>query len=225
MSGNASASAHDSSVRRRKNVRSEQSVRKLLDAAVDALAHAPYSDLTVRSVAARASVSPTTAYTYFPSKDALIAEVYLRTLRDARVFVDVNDSAETRITAQLRELVLLVADTPYLADACTIALMADDSVVDEVRVQIATEIARRINNSLGPGVSPDLSTTLHMVFSGAMMHARSIVGGYHAMADQLDKSVRLIMSSEFCEATADSKMATGRPPPSSRIARRGPVND
>ena len=87
-------------------------MRKLIEAAVDELADSPYGDLTVRAVAARASVSPTTAYTYFPSKDALIAEIYLRLLRDAPVHVDVNESAETRVKAQLRDLLLLVADTP-----------------------------------------------------------------------------------------------------------------
>lgn len=191
------------SVRRGKNVRSEQSVRKLLDAAVAALAESTYADLTVRGVAARAAVSPTTAYTYFPSKDALIAEVYLRLLRDTPTFVDVNDSAATRIRAQLRALVLLVADTPYLADACTIALMADDGVVDGIRGRIASEVGRRISASLGPGASTDLSITMHMIFSGALMHARSTVGGYRAVADQLDRAVRVVMPAALSNAVAN----------------------
>lgn len=176
-------------------MRSEQSVRKLLDAALEELARSPYAELTVRSVAATAAVSPTTAYTYFPSKDTLIAEVYLRLLRNARTFVDVNDTAETRVKAQLRELLLLVADTSHLADACTTALMADDAAVDGVRGRIAAEISRRIAVSLGPGYSTDVAITLHMVFSGATMHARST--GYQKVADQLDTGVALIMNSRL----------------------------
>lgn len=168
-------------------------MRKLLDAAVEELADAPYSDLTVRSVAARAGVSPTTAYTYFPSKDALIAEVYLRLLRDARVHVDVNETAEARVKAQLRDLLLLVADRPHLADACTTAVMADDSTVDDVRARIAGEIGRRIAASLGPGYRPRIAETLHLLFSGATMHARSNPGGYATVADQLDAAVAQVL--------------------------------
>jgi TetR/AcrR family transcriptional regulator, cholesterol catabolism regulator len=168
-------------------------MRKLLNAAVEELVQTSYADLTVRSVAARAGVSTTTAYTYFPSKNKLVAEIYLRLLRDAPAHVDINETAEARIRAQLRELVLLVADTPRLADACTTAIMADDIVVDDVRGQIAAEVSRRIASSLGPGHSPEIESTLHMLFSGAMMHARSTPGGYRGVSDKLDFAVTLVM--------------------------------
>ena len=180
-------------------------MRKLIAAAVDELSESTYGGLTVRTVAGRAAVSPTTAYTYFPSKDALIAEVYLRLLREAAIFTDVNDTAESRVSAQLRELALLIADKPHLADACTIALMADDVVVNDVRVQIATEISRRIAASLGPGYSASVASTLHMLFSGAMMHARSTVGGYGRVAEQLDEAVPLILRSRLAQPMSASE--------------------
>ncbi|WP_167107588.1 TetR/AcrR family transcriptional regulator [Mycobacterium sp. DL592] len=194
MSGKTSAEVVDPPVRRRKNLRSEQSIRKVLDATVQELTEVPYSDLTVRSVAARAGVSPTTAYTYFPSKEALVAEVYLRLLLDAPTFTDVNDSAATRVKAQLRSLLLLMADRPYLADACTIAIIADDPAVAAVRMKIAGEVGRRINASLGPGHPPVIAATLHMVFSGALLHARSTPGGYGAMTGALDEAVDLVLT-------------------------------
>ncbi|WP_059015316.1 TetR/AcrR family transcriptional regulator [Mycobacterium sp. M26] len=194
MSGNVAAEAAVPPVRRRKNLRSEQSIRKVLDATVDELTQIPYSDLTVRGVAARAGVSPTTAYTYFPSKEALVAEVYLRLLRDAPTFTDVNDTAATRVKALLRSLLLLMADRPYLADACTIAIIADDAAVEAVRLKIAGEIGRRISASLGPGYPPAIAATLHMVFSGALLHARSTPGGYGAMAGALDDAVDLVLT-------------------------------
>jgi AcrR family transcriptional regulator len=171
-------------------------MRKLVAAAVEELSESPYGELTVRTVAARAAVSPTTAYTYFPSKDALIAEVYLRLIREAAVFTDVNDTAESRVVAQLRELALLIADKPHLADACTIALMADDVVVSDIRQHIAAEISRRIAASLGPGYPASMTSTLHMLFSGAMMHARSTVGGYRRVAEQLDDAVVSLLRSQ-----------------------------
>jgi hypothetical protein len=109
------------------------------------------------------------------------------------VFIDVNETAETRTKAQLRELALLIADKPRLADACTIALMADDMVVDEIRVKIAAEVSRRIAASLGPGFPSSVTSTLHMLFSGAMMHARSAIGGYAHVAEQLEAGVSLIL--------------------------------
>ncbi|WP_082698739.1 TetR/AcrR family transcriptional regulator [Mycobacterium sp. GA-2829] len=168
-------------------------MRKLVAAAIEELSESSYGELTVRSVAARAAVSPTTAYTYFPSKDALIAEVYLRLVREAAVFTDVNESAEARVKAQLRELALLIADRPHLADACTIALMADNVAVNEVRVHIASEVSRRIAASLGPGYPPAVTTTLHLLFSGAMMHARSSAGGYLQVAEQLNDAVSMVL--------------------------------
>lgn len=187
-------------MRRRKNLRSEQSIRKVLDATVEELTEVPYSDLTVRAVAARAGVSPTTAYTYFPSKEALVAEVYLRLLLDAPTFTDVNDTAATRVKAQLRSLLLLMADRPYLADACTIAIIADDAAVEAVRMKIAGEISRRINASLGPGHPGVIAPTLHMIFSGALLHARSTPGGYGAMTGALDDAVALVLAADDVNA-------------------------
>ncbi len=178
---------------------------KLMAAAVDELSRSTYGELTVRTVAARAAVSPGIAYSHFPSKDALIAGVYLHLLRDAATFTDGNDSAETRVIAQLRELVLLLADKPHLADACTIALMADDLVVDDIRGQIAVEISSRIASSLGPGFPAAVISTLHMLFSGAMMHARSTVGGYGHIAEKLSEGVSLVFRSRLVQTVSASK--------------------
>ncbi|GAA3562835.1 TetR/AcrR family transcriptional regulator [Mycolicibacterium helvum] len=188
-------------IHRRRNTRSEHSVRKLLDAAAAALLDTPYSELTIRGVAASSAVSPTTAYTSFPSKDALIAEVYLRILRDAPTFVDINDNAESPIRAQLRELMLLVAGRPCLVHACTTALMGEDEVVNKIRTQIAAEVGSRIKAALGPGSSTKLATTLHMLFSGAMVQAPFSVGGYSAEADHLDRAVQRVVNSSVVSGT------------------------
>ena len=49
------------------------------------LRESSYADLTVRAVAARAKVAPATAYTYFSSKNHLIAEVYLDLMQQVAV--------------------------------------------------------------------------------------------------------------------------------------------
>jgi AcrR family transcriptional regulator len=178
---------------RRRNRRQEETIRKVLDAAVELLRESSYSDLTMRAVAARAGVAPATAYTYFSSKNALIAEVYLRLVQDVPLFTDVNQSTQQRVTAQLRELTLLVADEPELAAAATTALMGDEPEVRHVRDKIGLEVRRRITSALGPGAWPEVLTTLEMIFYGALVQAGTKSMTYYQMADRLDGVIALIM--------------------------------
>jgi AcrR family transcriptional regulator len=178
---------------RRRNRRQEETIRKVLDAAVDLLRESTYSDLTMRAVAARAGVAPATAYTYFSSKNALIAEVYLRLVQDVPLFTDVNQTTQQRVTAQLRELTLLVADEPELAAAATTALMGDEPDVRHVRDKIGLEVRRRITSALGPGAWPEVLTTLEMIFYGALVQAGTKSMTYYQMADRLDGVIALIM--------------------------------
>jgi AcrR family transcriptional regulator len=178
---------------RRRNRRQEETIRKVLDAAVEMLRESSYSDLTMRAVAARAGVAPATAYTYFSSKNALVAEVYLRLVRDVPSFTDVNQTTQQRVTAQLRELALLVADEPELAAAATTALMGDEPQVRQIRDKIGLEVRRRIASALGPGAWPEVLTTLEMIFYGALVQAGTKSLTYYQMADRLDGVIALIM--------------------------------
>src|SRR3979411_1292895 len=87
------------------------------------LRESSYADLTVRAVAARAKVAPATAYTYFSSKNHLIAEVYLDLVGQVPFFTDVNDSRWIRFEKALRALTLMIADEPEVAAAGTTALL------------------------------------------------------------------------------------------------------
>ncbi|MCW2654134.1 MAG: kstR 1 [Mycobacterium sp.] len=178
---------------RRRNRRQEETIRKVLDAAVEMLRETSYSDLTMRAVAARAGVAPATAYTYFSSKNALIAEVYLRLVCNVPLFTDVNQTTQQRVTAQLHELALLVADEPELAAAATTALMGDEPEVRQVRDKIGLEVRRRIASALGPGAWPEVLSTLEMIFYGALVQAGTKSVTYYQMADRLDSVVALIM--------------------------------
>jgi AcrR family transcriptional regulator len=178
---------------RRRNRRQEETIRKVLDAAVELLRETSYSDLTMRMVAARAGVAPATAYNYFRSKNALIAEVYLRLVREVPLFTDVNQTTQQRVTAQLRELSLLVADEPELAAAATTALMGNEPEVRGIRDKIGMEVHRRIASALGPGAWPEVLATLELIFYGALVHAGTRSATYYQMADRLDSVIALIM--------------------------------
>ena len=133
-----------------------------------------YADLTVRAVAARAKVAPATAYTYFSSKNHLIAEVYLDLVRQVPYFTDVNEPMPTRVDKALRHLALVVADEPEVAAACTTALLGGggDPAVRSVRDRIGAEIHRRITSAIGPDADPRIVSVLEMTFFGALVRRR-----------------------------------------------------
>lgn len=170
----------------------------MLAAGVEVLREKSYADLTVRAVAARAKVAPATAYTYFSSKNHLIAEVYLDLVRQVPYFTDVNDPMPARVDKALRHLVLVVADEPEVAGACTTALLGggSDPAVRTVRDRIGAEIHRRIASAIGPDADPRVVTALEMAFFGALVQAGSGVFSYHQIADRLAYVVGLIIGPE-----------------------------
>ena len=180
-----------------RNRRQEETFRKVLAAGVEMLRETSYADLTVRAVAARAKVAPATAYTYFSSKNHLIAEVYLNLVRQVPYFTDVNDSRSNRVGQALRALTLMIADEPEVAAACTTALLSNnDQAVRAVRDRIGAEIHRRIKSAVGPDADPRTVSALEMTYFGALVHAGSGVVTYHQIADRLSYVVGLILGEE-----------------------------
>src|SRR5690349_10586300 len=80
MSGRMSSPPVLESTRRRHSEREVDAVGRLVDAAAVELDAHGYEGLTIRNVARRAGMAPATAYTYFSSKDHLVAEVFWRRL-------------------------------------------------------------------------------------------------------------------------------------------------
>ena len=174
--------------------RQEETFRKLLGAALETLRGSSYADLTVRGVAARAQVAPATAYTYFSSKNHLIAEVYLDLVREVGYFTDVNDTRLNRVQQALRSLALVVADEPEVAAACTTALLSNDAAVRAVRDRIGAQIHKRIKSALGPDADARTVAALEMSYFGALVHAGSGAFTYRQIADRLAYVVGLILT-------------------------------
>lgn len=179
-----------------RNRRQEETFRKVLAAGIETLREKSYADLTVRAVAARAKVAPATAYTYFSSKNHLIAEVYLDLVRQVPYFTDVNVPMPVRVDQALRHLALVVADEPEVGAACTTALLGGgaDPAVRAARERIGVEIHRRIASAIGPGAEPTTVSALQMAFFGALVQAGSGEFTYHEIADRLADAVRLILA-------------------------------
>ncbi len=169
----------------------------MLSAGIEMLRESSYADLTVRAVAARAKVAPATAYTYFSSKNHLIAEVYLDLIRKVDYFTDVNDTTSSRVEKTLRAMALTVADEPEVAAACTTALLSgNDAAVRAVRERIGSEIHRRIRAAVGPAPDPRTLAALEMTFFGALVNAGSGAFTYHQIADRLSYVVGLIVGDD-----------------------------
>ncbi|MDY6995974.1 MAG: TetR/AcrR family transcriptional regulator [Actinomycetota bacterium] len=180
-----------------RNRRQEETFRKVLSAGIEMLRESSYADLTVRAVAARAKVAPATAYTYFSSKNHLIAEVYLDLIRQVDYFTDVNESMTTRVEKTLRAMTLTLADEPEVAAACTTALLSgNDPAVRSARERIGAEIHRRIRAAVGPDADPRTLAALEMTFFGALVNAGSGAFTYHQIADRLSYVVGLIVGDD-----------------------------
>lgn len=168
-------------------------VRVVLDATVDLLRDQSFDDLTTRQIADRAGVAHSDLCAYFRSKDAIVAEVYLGLLRDAPLAVDVEESARTRVVALFHQLVMLPADRPGLAAACSSAMISQDKTVQPIRRRIQAELHRRVRTVLRSDAWPEVAQTLEFGLVGAMVQASSGAATFEGMADELARVVTTLL--------------------------------
>lgn len=195
LSGCMSSDMSTESTRRRLTQRQAGTVLRLTDAAVEELRAVGYGGLTVRSVAARGGVAPATAYTYFSSKNHLVTEVFWRRINGLEPVSGVTSVSAERVVDVMRELALLVADEPELASACTVAMLGDDPDVQHLRERIGQAWHERLAAALGEGHDPAVLQALEMSLAGALLHAGMGHTSYGRIADRLEATTRLIMTS------------------------------
>jgi AcrR family transcriptional regulator len=180
--------------RRRLTVRQVAVVEQLLEAAADEARDHGYDGVTVRTVARRAGVAPATAYTYFASKDHLLAEVLWRRLQALAVPDEVAGADATeRVVAELRALGMFMADDPTLAAACTTALLGSGPEVRALRVLFGTALHDRLANALGDGADEAVLRSLDLAYSGAMLWAGLGHIRFEDVPDALADAARLVL--------------------------------
>lgn len=179
--------------RRRLTEKQADTVDRLTKAAVEVLGREGFAGLTVRMVASAAGVGAATAYTYFSSKEHLVAEVFWRRLAAAPPpATDELEPAE-RVIAVLRHIALLLADEPELAGAVTSALLGRDPDVGHLRVRIGLEIRNRLEGALGPDSDPGVLEALEILYAGALVRAGMGFESYTDVADRLERAARRIL--------------------------------
>ena len=182
------------STRRRLTAKQAETVDRLGNAAIEVLSREGFSGLTIRMVAAEAGVGAATAYTYFSSKEHLVAEVFWRRLASSPVGLTDSADQTMRVIAVLRQIALLVVDEPTLAGAVTNALLSQDPEVEHLRLRIGREIHQRLVAALGDEHTPDLVESLELLYAGALVRAGMGYASYTEIADRLETSARLLLA-------------------------------
>ena len=172
MSSLGAVPLHAEAPRRALSDRQARTLQRLVDAAVAELRAGGYDALSVRNVARRAGVAPATAYTYFTSREHLVTEVFWRRLLALPPpRVDRRKTPAARIGDALADVLLLVADEPELAAACTVAMLAGDPDVKHLRTRIGLELHRRVVGALGEATDPVAVQALEFAVAGALVQA------------------------------------------------------
>ena len=180
--------------RRHLSDRQAKTVHNLTEAAVAELIEVGYPALTVRTVAKRAGVAPATAYTYFGSKEHLVAEVFWRRFEGQEPQpLDRRRSAAARATEVLLDFALVVADETEVAAAVTVAMLADDAEVRELRSRIGLLLHRRLTDALGDDATPAAISTLELAISGALLQVGTGHLAYDAMPALLADVAALVL--------------------------------
>lgn len=194
MSGHVSNPIVRESTRRRLSAKQADTVDRLGNAAIGVLSREGFSGLTIRMVAAEAGVGAATAYTYFSSKEHLVAEIFWRRLAARAASPTDSPDPAVRVITVLRQIALLVADEPSLAGAVTNALLSADPEVEHLRLRIGREIHQRLATALGEEAAPDLVESLELLYAGALVRAGMGYASYTEIADRLEASARLLLA-------------------------------
>jgi TetR/AcrR family transcriptional regulator, cholesterol catabolism regulator len=198
------------STRRRLTARQADTVDRLGRAAVDILGRDGFTGLTVRRVAAEAGVGSATAYTYFSSKEHLIAEVFWRRLAGSPCATHESDDPAVRVIEVLSHISMLVADDPEFAGAVTTALLGKDPDVEVLRLRIGRDIRERLAGALGPSPDSDVIDSLELLYSGALVRVGMGYATYAEIAAKLERSARLILGSDPADRPAPRTDARSR---------------
>jgi AcrR family transcriptional regulator len=181
-------------LRRDLGSRQADRVDALVAATIAELRANGYDGLTVRNVAKRAGVAAATAYTYFGSKDHLVAEVFWRRLQALPTpRADGRRSAASRVAGALRNLALLIAAEPELAAASTTAVLATDPDVERLRNRIGAAFNDRLAQALGADADPAVLRALNLALAGALLQAGMGYFSYTELADRMDEVVGVVL--------------------------------
>ena len=190
--------------RRRLTARQAEVVANLVRAAEEETEEVGYAGLTVRGVARRAGVAPATAYTYFSSKDHLLAEVLWRRM-EVLPPVDAGAPMPERVERTIRDMIPFAGRSTALIDACTVALISPSPDVAHLRDRIGALTHRRLVAAVGVEVDPRVVRVLETSYSGALLAAGTGHRSFHDIPDFVADAAVLLVAGAGATARPGAK--------------------
>lgn len=152
--------------------RQSATVDGLLDAGLEALREGGFEAMSLRDVAARAGVTHTTAYTYFTSKEHLLAELNWRLLQaQPDPEPAVGATLSERLAEALRAPTTVLTAEPQLAAGLLLAMASSDPDIQRIRNAIGADLLARMTTALGADADPLVVDAALLLYSGAMLQA------------------------------------------------------
>ncbi|MGC5024547.1 TetR/AcrR family transcriptional regulator [Tsukamurella sp. DT100] len=180
--------------RRRLSPAQAETVSKLCATVPATLAEHGVDGFTVRLAARAAGVSPATAYTYFSSKNHLIAEVFARRVEAELVEPDPDATPRDRVLQVLTGLVELVLIDRQFATAVNTALLGHEADAQSARLRVGLLIRARLTEALGRGAPSGLVESVELAYSGVLVQAGMGYLDVDASKAALTRAVDLMMS-------------------------------
>lgn len=182
------------SARRRYTGRRADTMLRLTDAAMEVLREVGFHDLTLQMVGERAGMTRATAYTYFASKDHLIAEVFRRRMVATTFPLPDSSDVVERVVAALRRIALIVADEPALAAAITAVFNSSDPEIEAIRIQLYDYVHTVMVAAVGDDGDDETVSMLEIAYLGAMMRGVFVPGFKFTVGKDVEKLARRILA-------------------------------
>lgn len=190
----SSAKGVDNIPRRSPSAKRSDRIDELVTATIEELRESGYEAFTVRNAARRANVAPATAYTYFASKDHLIAEAFWRRMKTVEATWSRRSAPASRLEAVSREIAAIYADEPALAAAASRAFAAREPDVDRLRNQVTDLIREQLTLAMGDHADPRVVGTLVLVLMGAFQVASAGGMRYGEVAESVAAATELLVN-------------------------------
>ena len=175
--------------------------QRLLDAARQLASEGGYDAVSMRGVAARAGVSPPTAYQYFASRDHVLVEVLTELAAATTVLIADRPSRRRdpveRTVATLRRVVQRAEDEPLLFVALIRAYISGAPEVRHASGAMESSMRSWIDSALGAEAMGDREAVVSILeavlFTGM---AGLVVGGDSPaeIGDDLERAARFLLA-------------------------------
>jgi AcrR family transcriptional regulator len=212
---------------------SEIHYKRILTAAVEAIAELGYARTTVTQIVGRAKVSRKTFYDVFGSREECLLAIFEHAVADAELLAVRAYEGEPSwcegTRAALGRLLRLIDEEPELARICLVeALVGGDRVLGR-RARLVEELARAVDRGAGAAASVGgpQQLTAEAVVGGVLsvLHTRMLDEGRAPAIRLLGPLMAVIVLPYLGREAAESELSRSAPAPGRRRSARGRRRD